>query len=175
MELAETLAENQTQHPNPSPDFSADSGTVDFTEPGAEYAPPPPVAENDGLGEMISDEPDPDGSALLAAYALDAVCSYGLGEPLTEEEGQEFQEDLAAVLAKHGVPDLPIAEEAKLVMTTARIVVPRIMAAKAAADEETDAYDVPGNRKEGEREIHPFAKARSQAASAADAADSLLS
>jgi hypothetical protein len=99
-------------------------------------------------------------TASTVTELLNMGLTVGMGLPLSDDERRDFQRDLAAVLRKHDVPDLPWAEEVALATTTVRIVVPRI----AAMDDlppgepsppppppEPIRHDSVGPRKEGVR------------------------
>ena len=97
-------------------------------------------------------------TAATVTELLDTGLTMGTGFPLTGDERRDFQRDLAAVLRKHDVPDLPYAEEVALVTTTVRIVLPRIAHAgedSIGAGEPTppeQTHDSAGARQEGQRE-----------------------
>jgi len=90
----------------------------------------------------------PEGTALVAINSLDLAFSAFKREPLSKEERANLQRDLVAVLYKHNVPDLPIAEELALATTTVAIIVPRLRRKLKGQD----ADDRSSTREEGERE-----------------------
>ena len=112
--------------------------------------------------EEVESEPrDPasvHGTASIGTQLMSVGLSLRFGIPLDEQEAAEFHADLAAVLAKYDVPDMPYAEECKLAATTGGIIIRRVQARKAidakpvAGEERTVDHDHVVHRQEGERQ-----------------------
>lgn len=106
---------------------SAVSGTVPSGEFGAPVAidngdsqpPPPPKPTTKAQASKAT--------AATCAELLDLGLALGTGLPLMPDERKDFTRDLAAVLRKYDVPDIPYAEEVALAGTCIRIIVPRVL------------------------------------------------
>lgn len=99
------------------------------------------------------------GSATIATQLMSVGLTVRFGMPLDEQEASEFHRDLAAVLCKYDVPDMPYAEECQLMATTGGIIIRRVQARKAieakpvTGEEKKDlAHDHVVHRQEGKRE-----------------------
>lgn len=149
-----TADSNQSPQPQPESlpsDPGSGSSDVDFV--GAplgddEWSGGPPVQA------AAPARPDPSanaGEAIIATQLFGLFVATKLGRPLDIEESAELTADLQAVLAKHGVPSILPPEEAKLVGTVTKIVLPRVIE-RASAGQYSDK---PVSREAGRREDRP--------------------
>lgn len=113
-----------------------------------------PLAGAQAPRAVEGDDDDDFGSveelAEMGAEALGAACLTGTGYPLTPDEDKRFRRDLERVLRKHDLsPDWKYFPEVKLAVTTAGIVVPRVIMKRAQEEQETDSHGGVQRRQEG--------------------------
>jgi hypothetical protein len=85
--------------------------------------------------------PDPKGTARLGVKAVDWACAAKWHCPLSPEEAAELERDLAVVLGKYDVPNIPCQEEIGLALTVGGIVMKRTMGSAAAQNEPETSHD----------------------------------
>lgn len=128
-----------------------------FSNPLAGSALPPEL----GVAPPPTRGTDPDGTAMLAAAAIDGLCTVKYGIPLSAQETSDLRADFAAVFRKHDIPDVPMLEEGKLGLNLVGISMRRHAVEKQQrpAQPKGATGDSSGVRKEGQREVHNPAQA----------------